>query len=148
MTIRRRARVAARDGRSCGKCGRQLDPAETVYLVRIGIGYRLGGSFGYWRAPICSGCAPSRALQADVATPCAGCGRGVVYQRSDWRRRWFACSERCLWTARNRLRAERLAEARMLDCAVCGERFHPARSDAVTCSPACRQKAYRRRRAS
>ena len=32
-------------------------------------------------------------------------------------------------------------------CKVCGETFKPARSDAKTCSPPCRQKAYRQRKA-
>jgi predicted nucleic acid-binding Zn ribbon protein len=30
-------------------------------------------------------------------------------------------------------------------CACCGETFAAKRSDAVTCSPACRQTLYRRR---
>jgi hypothetical protein len=30
-------------------------------------------------------------------------------------------------------------------CQVCGRTFTPARSDAVYCSSACRQKAYRQR---
>jgi hypothetical protein len=31
-------------------------------------------------------------------------------------------------------------------CPICHKRFTPSRSDAVTCSSRCRQKAYRRRR--
>jgi len=33
-------------------------------------------------------------------------------------------------------------------CGVCGEEFTAKRVDAKTCSPACKQKAYRRRRAA
>jgi hypothetical protein len=38
-----------------------------------------------------------------------------------------------------------MPEPKRLRCPVCDKRFTPSRSDAVTCSPACRQKAYRRR---
>jgi hypothetical protein len=38
-----------------------------------------------------------------------------------------------------------MQEPKRLRCPVCHKRFTPSRSDAVTCSPACRQKAYRRR---
>jgi hypothetical protein len=31
-------------------------------------------------------------------------------------------------------------------CAICGEAFRAARRDAMTCSPACRQRLYRGRR--
>jgi hypothetical protein len=30
-----------------------------------------------------------------------------------------------------------------MECAVCGKKFRPARSDAKTCTPKCRQKKYR-----
>jgi endogenous inhibitor of DNA gyrase (YacG/DUF329 family) len=142
--IRRTARVAARDGRACGKCGRQLDPAEPVWLVPIGIGYRITGTFGRWRAPVCRECAPLSWLHLPSVS-CAGCGRGVVYRRLDSRLLRPACSDRCRWKDRNRRRSEQLAADRIRDCAVCNERFHPAKAGALTCSPACRQKAYRQR---
>ena len=41
-----------------------------------------------------------------------------------------------------------MPEPKRLRCPVCNRRFTPSRSDALTCSPACRQKAYRRRRQS
>src|SRR6202011_1188445 len=33
----------------------------------------------------------------------------------------------------------------LVKCAVCKHKFHPTRSDAKTCSPACRQMRHRRR---
>jgi hypothetical protein len=36
--------------------------------------------------------------------------------------------------------------ARAIYCAVCGRIFSPRRTDTQTCSPACRQKAYRDRK--
>ena len=38
-----------------------------------------------------------------------------------------------------------MPEPKRLRCQVCDKKFTPRRSDAITCSPACRQKAYRRR---
>jgi hypothetical protein len=38
-----------------------------------------------------------------------------------------------------------MPEPKRLRCPVCDKKFTPRRSDAITCSPACRQKAYRRR---
>jgi hypothetical protein len=45
------------------------------------------------------------------------------------------------------LRGARIAARRGEQvCEVCGKSFRPARSDARTCSPKCRQKKYRRLR--
>jgi hypothetical protein len=57
------------------------------------------------------------------------------------------CSTRCSSVYYSRRRQGWSAEALTRDCATCGERFEATRRDAVTCSPACRQKAYRRRAA-
>ncbi len=57
------------------------------------------------------------------------------------------CSDRCRWTYHNRLRGARLAARRPEKvCEACGAKFMPPRSDAMTCSPACRQKKYRKLR--
>ena len=55
------------------------------------------------------------------------------------------CSDGCRWTFHNHQRHKRSAAARVKVCEVCGETFTPSRSDAKTCSDACRQKAYRQR---
>jgi predicted nucleic acid-binding Zn ribbon protein len=54
------------------------------------------------------------------------------------------CSDGCRSAYHNRLRGARIAARRgEKECAGCGKKFRPARSDARTCSPACRQKKYR-----
>ena len=54
------------------------------------------------------------------------------------------CSDRCRWTYHNGQRRARLAVRRGKKvCEVCGAQFTPTRSDAKTCSRACRQKKYR-----
>jgi hypothetical protein len=142
------ARAASRDGRSCGGCGRVMEDGETVWML---------SNWDHQQAPFGRECVPSGLLaraegrvghQPRPIERCEGCGRPAVYLRLNWQRRWPACSRRCRWIGRNRRRAELLAEARLRDCAICGERFQPARSDTTTCSSACRQRAYRRRRMS
>jgi len=60
-------------------------------------------------------------------------------------RRTF-CSDSCQQDYHNQLRKERRAEERENVCEVCGEEFTATRGDAKTCSPSCKQKAYRRRK--
>lgn len=96
---------------------------------------------------------------APALRPCESCGRPV--SRRAGRRevsgrhigRWVtpahACSDRCLhalYDARRPTRTEAGAARAHKTCPVCGEAFDGTRRDQVTCSPACRQKAYRRRR--
>jgi hypothetical protein len=60
----------------------------------------------------------------------------------------FYCSSHCESSARAReAKAKRTMERTGKICTVCGDSFEPAKSNAITCSPACRQKAYRRRQA-
>jgi hypothetical protein len=80
---------------------------------------------------------------------CATCNRTVVVKKSGrGARRWAAafCCERCQWTFYNTERNERAARTREKTCEACGEAFTATRRDAKTCSPACKQKAYRLRR--
>ncbi len=85
----------------------------------------------------------------DRPRPCEVCARPVVNERSLRLRAYILCSGRCTktyWTEYRRdQRAGAAAELRHKPCAVCGEVFDAPRRDAVTCSPACRQKAYRTR---
>ena len=50
--------------------------------------------------------------------------------------------------AGGKLRTSDRSTAMMIVCAGCGSRFVPTRSDAQYCSPPCRQRAYRARRAA
>jgi site-specific DNA recombinase len=63
----------------------------------------------------------------------------------DWRH-YRCCSERCARRRYNRALALASSRARQKVCEVCGSEFVATRSDAKTCSPKCRQAAYRRRR--
>jgi predicted nucleic acid-binding Zn ribbon protein len=83
---------------------------------------------------------------------CQWCGHrvgGRAFRRPDYVlpvRKY--CSGRCSNDASIERRRQRRAAARQKVCEVCGEEFTAKRVDAKTCSPACKQKAYRRRRAT
>lgn len=73
--------------------------------------------------------------------PCEHCSMPVGRVPDQRMTRW-TCSTKCrvaLWRDENR------SASRNATCRDCGEEFTPARSDAAYCSPACRQRAYRRR---
>ena len=158
---------AQRTAKTCGQCGRDLEPDEAVWRTRIGNGRSIFGGWRWTVVPLCRECKrdwPSYSARK----PCEACGRPVAneiiergrdYALRDRRARaifynwplpkeklahWF-CSERCAKRCYRAKERERRAEQRLKECAVCGETFEATRSDAKTCSPACRQKAYRRR---
>ena len=87
---------------------------------------------------------PSWLASRPEPIPCAG-GCGVlVTDWYGWRPTILTCSKRCQErAAEEQRRVERPQRA----CDVCGNEFVPSRSDARFCKPACRQKAYRERRA-
>jgi hypothetical protein len=83
---------------------------------------------------------------------CETCDRKVVWEESKRDRRgggrlYVFCSERYARDIYRQIRNARNAEAREKPCEVCGERFTATRRDAKTCSAACKQKAYRQRKA-
>ncbi len=71
---------------------------------------------------------------------CEGCG-STFYTTVPTKK---YCNERCcclgFW---RRKREKRLEKRKDMVCKTCGKAFTPKRSDAVYCSNACRQKAYR-----
>lgn len=74
-------------------------------------------------------------------TQCAHCGREIIVAtetkyKGDYTRVVY-CSDDCRDTHKMR---------QPITCKVCRKSFIPSRSDAKTCSPACKQKAYRLRR--
>lgn len=76
---------------------------------------------------------------------CPVCGRRVRFLDFRWRRRHYLCSTECgkgfdPRPRKNPTRSE-------LECDGCGQTFSAIRSDARYCSSACRQRAYRQRRA-
>ena len=103
----------------------------------------------YERTVLCGSCAPEwLSLDRDdvVTQLCAHCERPMVLplKLSELQRTF--CSKPCRRAYHNQLRKDERAEARKKICEVCGEEFPANRRDTKTCSPACKQKAYRRRK--
>lgn len=71
---------------------------------------------------------------------CVQCQQMFI-QEFDFRRRTDCCSDACRAKAN-----KKAAPLHMKDCASCGSLFTPKRSDAKTCSPACRQRWSREQR--
>jgi hypothetical protein len=156
---RRIIREAAKEGRTCAKCGQKLKPGAPVWRQRIGLGH---GFFGGWRiavAPICKKCHAKEEkfdreyglrTRYEDAKPCEGCGRPVHYKMDHIYRQHSFCSEVCQSkvlsaTATAAARQQR-AEARgTRTCENCDKIFTPTRTDVRFCSAACKQRAYRRR---
>ena len=139
-----RARRAWERCEICGRCGRSIAAGEPVRVTRICAGDSSA------TAPTCAACRPSweSDFQFRPPQPCDGCGRMVSVRPRAIIRKVVVCSERCGWTARNRLRAKRGTWMRRRCCSVCGTEFVATRVDAKTCSNACRQRAYRQRSAA
>lgn len=76
--------------------------------------------------------------------PCAA-GCGVLVTHPYQQRTITTCSPRCAAVA---AAARRAAHRTGRACADCGQPFQPGRADAVFCSDACRQRAYRKRKAA
>ncbi len=137
---RRRALEAAHTATRCGECARQLAAEEPVWVTKISVRPWAGPQ---WPAPVCRDC--RRGERWLPTTPCEGCGRDVTYRTPSSRRHHAFCSRRCAWRFYDRRRDEVLALARRKSCAACARPFTATRRDARTCSPACRQRAYRTR---
>ena len=73
---------------------------------------------------------------------CEGCG--CVFYTRIWSKKYCYYKKCGNIGYRKQLRQRRLAEPpRTQVCKMCGSVFTPKRSDAVYCSNACRQRAYR-----
>jgi hypothetical protein len=86
-------------------------------------------------------------LNARSWEPCEACGRLVLSMDNRLYRQHVACSRTC----RQRLDEQRRRTGRHAHertCTQCEQTFTSTRGDARYCSPACRQRAYRRRRAT
>jgi hypothetical protein len=161
------ARDAHKSAGLCGYCGRGLSLKEPAYLgAQVYVGMEpLLWSPGYKpricqpcyeRTVLCGSCAPEWLSQerSDVVTQlCAHCERSMVSRLKRSELGNVFCSYPCKRAYYDRLHEEKKAEKRMKNaekrkkvCEVCGEEFTATRKDAKTCSPGCRQKAYRRRK--
>ncbi len=130
----------SRNAMRCAKCGREFGEDEGIFRgYHKRRGFFGGCSITYtW---VCEACAaPSMLELADTHQfRCATCDRLMVAPR-----RVAFCSRSCQQISyRERLRARKAKP--IYRCDTCGVEFSPKRSDARTCSPACRQKAYRQR---
>ena len=163
---------ARRDASCCGACGEGLPAGAPVWLGR---GHPFGPD-DYEHGvmlPLCGACArrvadgeripyvwldrwfASASLRPDLprsaavaGRACSGCGRTVYSKGYPVSGRVY-CSQRCqraFWTGRQKSRRVRQRGGKT--CPVCGQEFTGTRADQVTCSAACRQKAYRQRRAA
>jgi hypothetical protein len=132
-------------GAACARCERQLTATEPVWRRRIGLGRGFFGGARWKVALFCEWCAPQSPHYRWSAKPCNACGRMV---HTDERLPLPAyCCRACELRQQQARMRQRRAEARGATkvCVRCGETFEPVRADAVVCSNACRQKAYRRR---
>jgi hypothetical protein len=169
------AKRTGRTGEPCSKCGRSLradEPAVVRGWTRWAVIYtysdgtrRLGARLED-RGARCVECASLRRVRERVwqyvfeiggreihssyyrEAPCAGCGRPTIRDHEHRNRKHTFCSQPCEVAYHNAARTKRAAFARRKVCEVCEEPFTATRRDAKTCSPACKQKAYRRRRAA
>lgn len=91
--------------------------------------------------------------EVDIPKPCVQCARKVFF-----RFRWseepmfpehVLCSDKCKSAYWARIARDKRHVAREpIQCAACPTEFTPKRTDALYCSPACKQWAYRKRRAA
>jgi hypothetical protein len=126
----------------CSGCRRALQKEEVAYVRRR---YDVSVWGIEWSHHLyCESCVrgwhPSWWETRGTAAPCVTCGQMIAGSRG--REQPRTCSRECGYH-RPRRRAVR-HEPRA--CDVCGETFTPRRADARYCSPACRQRAYRKRR--
>ena len=151
---------AHKTARLCGCCSRELSLEEPAYFgakVYVGIEPLSWNRISkpricesrYERTVLCGSCAPEWLSQerSDVVTQlCAHCERPMVSRLKLSELGNVFCSYPCKRAYYDRVREEKMAEKRKKVCEVCGEEFTATRQDAKTCSPGCKQKAYRRRK--
>ena len=116
----------------CAKCQGPIAPGEAIHRR------------GRLRANWCRKCGGRAASPWNVhSAVCPTCSRVVYTGRLTWPRHLY-CSVRCQRRGQDaQRRAARAAAKGPRTCPVCDQTFTPARSDAQTCSPACRTRRYR-----
>jgi hypothetical protein len=149
---------------SCDNCDCYLEPQDAVVVWRRQISADLVKTTVQVRG--CSDCVDDALVKEFQSRPftldralrmlsaarihariaeCGHCGREMVFIKetkysTPYSRRAY-CSDYCRENSKR-------ANTAWVVCETCKTSFTPTRRDAKTCSPACRQKAYRQRRAS
>jgi hypothetical protein len=94
--------------------------------------------------PHCRKCVPNQMRAHMVRERCESCGRTLFFPQGYRQNLHVACSQRCRQAIHNAI-AKAKRPDRNKTCIVCAKPFLAPRADALTCSSACRQKAYRQR---
>ena len=132
----------------CTRCEAPFVADAMIYMVRRQYG---SGLFQWETIAVCERCLTEteQALEHAALGTCGGCGHRMIrVMRSRHRRtgrQWAvrACCDRC----EQRIHRRNRRRIKQPICTACGKPFEPKRSDASFCSSACRQRAYRQRRA-
>jgi hypothetical protein len=161
--------LARKTGRICEGCGGEIGDTDTVCRLRFvkelgkryvmetrcekgadgpaGNKYKYGLTINQLQRhlQVSDGKKPLVHIQRKLVYGyCPSCSRKVVIDETKWeregRREHVFCSEECFQAHRN---ASRHTEPHLLTCQECGSTFTAKRSDAKTCSPACRMRKSR-----
>lgn len=100
----------------------------------------------YVHATLCQPCADATEVLVYGSRSCTWCDRAVSYGGTNAHPVSY-CTRACEIAARTGRRRLARQLARQRRCETCGDAFTAPRQDACYCSPACRQRAYRQRRA-
>jgi uncharacterized OB-fold protein len=124
----------------CTNCGHVLGPRQVVVMIR-----RRYERYRHAWFPYCLRCVPGSDIDTERTQPCLVCGREIRYASYSWATSHNGtCSYQCAYRHKIAQQCERKrVHHDPTKCTVCGGRFVPSRSDARTCSNACRQKLYR-----
>jgi hypothetical protein len=128
----------------CARCGSVLTADAPVWRDYFKQGRGVFGGTQWTVAPVCERCR-SKWREYRDPRPCENCGRNVHQQNNLRSHRRTFCCEDCKKVVSIAAARRRRADAR--GARRC-ETFEPPRADGRFCSSACRQRAYRRRRAA
>jgi hypothetical protein len=123
---------------ACAQCKRQFKRDEPMV-------WRQRRYKDHAHVPLCLRCDSD---PYEHTAPCETCGRAMHFDISGWLlvHRPRTCSYQCNYRRKLEQQKQRKkVEPATIACATCGEMFTQTRSDAVTCSNACRQARHRRR---
>jgi hypothetical protein len=145
----------------CTRCGELFDPALKAFMVRENVVTGKVPDGTHTIVAVCKKCltdeerkewklfllaSPDKTRRKHIETTCGGCGQRIMTVAKVRKgQRWpvRACSDRCAQRMRRKSAARKRWPVER-KCR-CGKLFMPKHSDTIYCSPACKQRAYRRR---